>query len=47
MRAILESQSLAGTGLQELLREMLVRLGEDPERNGGPAGRSRAMPEEP
>jgi GTP cyclohydrolase IA len=34
MRAILESQSLAGTGLQELMREMLVRLGEDPERDG-------------
>src|SRR5579872_5994044 len=33
MRAILESQSLAGTGLQELMREMLVRLGEDPERD--------------
>jgi hypothetical protein len=26
--------SLAGTGLQELMREMLVRLGEDPERDG-------------
>ena len=34
MRAILESQSVAGTGLQELMREMLVRLGEDPERDG-------------
>ena len=34
MRAILESQSLAGTGLQELMREVLVRLGEDPERDG-------------
>jgi len=34
MRAILESQSLAGTGLQELMREILVRLGEDPERDG-------------
>src|ERR1700719_2444222 len=34
MRAILESQSLARTGLQELMREMLVRLGEDPERDG-------------
>ena len=34
MRAILESQSLAGTSLQELMREMLVRLGEDPERDG-------------
>jgi GTP cyclohydrolase IA len=34
MRAILESQSLTGTGLQELMREMLARLGEDPERDG-------------
>jgi GTP cyclohydrolase I len=34
MRAIVESQSLADTGLQELMREMLVRLGEDPERDG-------------
>ena len=34
MRTILEPQSLAGTGLQELMREMLVRLGEDPERDG-------------
>jgi GTP cyclohydrolase I len=34
MRAILESQSLAGADLQELMREMLVRLGEDPERDG-------------
>ena len=34
MRAILEPQLLAGSGLQELMREMLVRLGEDPERDG-------------
>jgi GTP cyclohydrolase I len=34
MQAILESQSLTGTGLRELMREMLVRLGEDPERDG-------------
>lgn len=34
MQAILESQSLADAGLQELMREMLVRLGEDPERDG-------------
>jgi GTP cyclohydrolase IA len=34
MQTILEPQSLAGTTLQELMREMLVRLGEDPERDG-------------
>ena len=34
MQAILEPQSLAGTSLQDLIREMLVRLGEDPERDG-------------
>lgn len=34
MQTILEPQSLAGTNLQELTREMLVRLGEDPERDG-------------
>src|SRR5579864_9259024 len=34
MQTILELQSLAGTNLQELMREMLVRLGEDPERDG-------------
>ena len=34
MRAILEPQSLASTSLQNLMREMLVRLGEDPERDG-------------
>ena len=34
MQTILEPQSLASTGLQELMREMLVRLGEDPERDG-------------
>ena len=34
MQAILEPQSLAGTSLQDLMREMLFRLGEDPERDG-------------
>jgi len=34
MQTILETQSLANTSLQELMREMLVRLGEDPERDG-------------
>jgi len=34
MHTILEPQSLANTGLQDLTREMLVRLGEDPERDG-------------
>ena len=34
MQTILEPQSFAGTSLQELMREMLVRLGEDPERDG-------------
>ena len=34
MRAILEPQSLAESSLQDLIREMLVRLGEDPERDG-------------
>jgi GTP cyclohydrolase I len=34
MRAILEAQSLAGISLQDLVKEMLVRLGEDPERDG-------------
>ena len=34
MQTILEAQSLASTSLQELMREMLVRLGEDPERDG-------------
>jgi GTP cyclohydrolase I len=34
MRAILEPQLLVDTSLQELMREMLVRLGEDPERDG-------------
>ena len=34
MQAILEPQSLADTSLQDLIREMLVRLGEDPERDG-------------
>ena len=34
MQTILEPQSLAGTSLQDLMREMLVRLGEDPERDG-------------
>lgn len=34
MQTILESQSLVSSSLQELLREMLVRLGQDPERDG-------------
>jgi GTP cyclohydrolase I len=34
MQTILESQSLTSTSLQELMREMLVRVGEDPERDG-------------
>jgi GTP cyclohydrolase I len=34
MQAILDTPSLAGVGLQELMRELLVRLGEDPERDG-------------
>ena len=34
MQTILEPESLAATSLQELMREMLVRLGEDPERDG-------------
>jgi GTP cyclohydrolase I len=46
MQTILEPQSLAGTSLQELMREMLVRLGEDPERDGlrdTPARMERSM----
>ncbi len=34
MHTILEPQSSADTSLQDLTREMLVRLGEDPERDG-------------
>jgi GTP cyclohydrolase IA len=34
MRAILEPQPLTSTSLQELMKEILVRLGEDPERDG-------------
>ena len=34
MQAILEPQSLAEASLQDLIGEMLVRLGEDPERDG-------------
>jgi GTP cyclohydrolase IA len=34
MQTILEPQLFAGTSLQELIRGMLVRLGEDPERDG-------------
>ena len=46
MQTILEPQSLADTSLQELMREMLVRLGEDPERDGlrdTPARMERSM----
>ena len=34
MQAILEPQSLADASLQDLMRELLVRVGEDPERDG-------------
>ena len=34
MQTICESESLGSTSLQELTREMLLRLGEDPERDG-------------
>jgi GTP cyclohydrolase I len=34
MQTIVEPQALTGASLQELMREMLFRLGEDPERDG-------------
>jgi len=34
MRTIIEPKSLTSASMQELIREMLVRLGEDPERDG-------------
>ena len=34
MQTILESQSFTNSGLQELIRDLLVGLGEDPERDG-------------
>jgi GTP cyclohydrolase I len=34
MQTTLDPQSLADSSLQDLMREMLVRLGEDPERDG-------------
>ena len=34
MRTIIESPMLTSASLQELIREVLVRLGEDPERDG-------------
>lgn len=34
MQTILEIQSLTSASLQDLVREMLVRLGEDPDRDG-------------
>ena len=34
MQTLLEAESLTSTSMQELMREMLVRLGEDPERDG-------------
>jgi GTP cyclohydrolase I len=34
MQTLLEPQSLASTSLQDLMREMFVRLGEDPDRDG-------------
>ena len=46
MQTVLEPQSLAAISLQELMREMLVRLGEDPERDGlrdTPARMARSM----
>jgi GTP cyclohydrolase IA len=46
MQTILEPHSLASTDLQELVRETLVRLGEDPERDGlldTPARMERSM----
>ena len=46
MQTIIEPESLASTSLQELMREMLLRLGEDPERDGlrdTPARMERSM----
>jgi len=46
MQTILEPESLASNSLQELMREMLLRLGEDPERDGlrdTPARMERSM----
>jgi GTP cyclohydrolase I len=46
MQTILERESLASTSLQELMWEMLLRLGEDPERDGlrdTPARMERSM----
>jgi GTP cyclohydrolase I len=34
MQTILETQSLTNASLQELIREIMVRLGEDPDRDG-------------
>jgi GTP cyclohydrolase I len=34
MQTIFETQSLANASLQELMRQILLRLGEDPERDG-------------
>ena len=34
MQTLFETQSLANASAQELMREMLLRLGEDPERDG-------------
>lgn len=34
MSTTLEPETLIGTSLQDLMREMLIRLGEDPERDG-------------
>ena len=47
MQTILEPELLASTSMQELMREMLVRLGENPERDGlrdTPARMERSMP---
>jgi len=46
MQTILEPELLASTSMQELMREMLVRLGENPERDGlrdTPARMERSM----
>ncbi|HXY49068.1 MAG TPA: GTP cyclohydrolase I [Terriglobales bacterium] len=46
MRTIVERQSLARSNLKNLIREVLLRLGEDPERDGlrdTPARMERSM----
>ena len=34
MQTVIEAESLTSTSMQGLMREMLVRLGQDPERDG-------------